>query len=96
MFGEAFEIHVMDHDRIESRGFEVAGPEAWPLVIRLDPGLVTRPPLAWEAELITACLRDVPAFVAAVPPPRRGWLFGRYASLSEQWTAPSGVRLSWT
>ncbi|MFM9058782.1 MAG: hypothetical protein ACKOSQ_06650 [Planctomycetaceae bacterium] len=96
MFGEAFEIHAIDHDRIESRGFEVAGPEAWPLVIRVEPGMVTRPPLVWETELVTACLRDVPAFVAAVPPPRRGWFFGRGASPSASWTAPSGQRLSWT
>lgn len=65
MFGEAFEISARDHDAIERKGFDLAGPEAWPLVIRVDPGFVTRPPLAWEVELITACLWDVVRRVAA-------------------------------
>jgi hypothetical protein len=25
----------------------------------MEPGFATRPPLAWEVELITACLREV-------------------------------------
>jgi hypothetical protein len=65
MYGEAFEIAARDHDAIQQRGFEVAGPEAWPLVIRMEPGFAARPPLVWEAELITACLRDVVKRVAA-------------------------------
>ena len=59
MFGEAFEISARDHDAIEHKGFDLAGPEAWPLVIRMEPGFATRPPLVWEAKLITACLREV-------------------------------------
>lgn len=59
MFGEAFEIHAADHDRIRQRGFDVAGPEAWPLMIRLNPGFSSRPPLVWEVELITHCLREI-------------------------------------
>lgn len=58
MFGEAFEISARDHDAIDRQGFAIAGPEAWPLVIRMEPGFATRPPLAWEVELITACLRE--------------------------------------
>lgn len=64
MYGEPFEISPRDYDAIERSGFDVAGPEAWPLVIRLDPGFATRPPLVWEVELITACLRDVVARVS--------------------------------
>ena len=89
MFGEAFEIHAADHDRIERCGFEVAGPEAWPLVIRLNPGFATRPPLAWEVKLITACLGDLPAFLKAVPRP------GRSGAAATPWAAPSGQHLSW-
>lgn len=59
MFGEAFEISARDHDAIEHKGFDLAGPEAWPLVIRMEPGFATRPPLVWEVKLITACLREV-------------------------------------
>lgn len=65
MFGEAFEISARDHDAIERKGFDLAGPEAWPLVIRVDPGFATRPPLVWEVALITTCLRDVVDRVAA-------------------------------
>ena len=59
MFGEAFEISARDHDAINRHGFDIAGPEAWPLVIRIEPGFATRPPLVWEVELITACLQEV-------------------------------------
>jgi len=68
MYGEAFEISARDHDVIERAGFDIAGPEAWPLVIRMEPGFATRPPLVWETELITACLRDVVTRVAAGMP----------------------------
>jgi len=59
MYGEPFEISARDYDAIERSGFDVAGPEAWPLVVRMDPGFTVRPPLVWEVELITACLSDV-------------------------------------
>jgi hypothetical protein len=29
----------------------------------MDPGLAMRPPLAWELELLEACLRALPEFV---------------------------------
>ena len=95
MFGEAFEIPAVDYDWIERSGFEVAGPEAWPMPVRLNPGMNLRPPLAWELELLTGCLRDVPAFIAAVPKPKRG-LFGRGGPAEPPaWTSPAGWRLSW-
>ena len=50
MFSEAFEIPVRDLDAAERHGWPVAGPEAYPLVIRINPGLAVRPPLAWELE----------------------------------------------
>ncbi len=64
MFGEAFEIPVRDLEAIEKHGWPVAGPEAFPLVIRINPGLATCPPLAWELELLDGCLRAIPAFLA--------------------------------
>lgn len=46
-FGEASEIHVVDHDRIETRRYEVADPEAWPRQAfrarRITVGAVDRP-----------------------------------------------------
>lgn len=95
MFGEAFEISAIDYDWIEHRGFEVAGPEAWPMPVRLNPGMNLRPPLVWELELLTGCLMEVPAFIAAVPKPKRG--LPGWGGLADPppWTSPAGWRLSW-
>jgi tetratricopeptide (TPR) repeat protein len=51
-----------------AHGWEVAGPEAYPVALRKEPGLVMRPPLAPELELLEACLRAIPAFVAGQAP----------------------------
>ncbi len=93
MYGEPFEIHASDLDMIEQRGFEVAGPEAWPLVVRMNPGRSLRPLLAWEAEVFAACLPLVPGFLAAVPFQRRGGRSGGKAA--GVWKSPSGHELSW-
>ena len=85
--------HVaVDYDWIECNGFEVAGPEAWPMPTRLNPGMNIRPPLVWELDLLTGCLRDVVGFVAAVPPGPRGSTGSRTAT---EWTSPAGWRLAW-
>jgi hypothetical protein len=63
MFGEAFEISVRDLDTAERHGWPVAGPEAYPLILRVNPGMAVRPPLAWELELTEACLRAIPDFL---------------------------------
>jgi hypothetical protein len=91
-FSEAFEITAIDYDWIERNGFEVAGPEAWPMPTRLNPGMNIRPPLVWELDLLTGCLRDVVGFVAAVPPGPRGSTGSRTAT---EWTSPAGWRLAW-
>jgi tetratricopeptide (TPR) repeat protein len=93
MYGEPFEIHTSDLDTIEQHGFEIAGPEAWPLVIRMNPGRSIRPPLAWEVELFAVYLRAVPPFLAAVPFQRRGGRSG--GRPADAWIAPSGHRVSW-
>jgi hypothetical protein len=64
MFSEAFEIAVRDLDAAERHGWPVAGPEAYPLVLRVNPGLAMRPPLVWELELLEGCLRAIPEFLA--------------------------------
>jgi hypothetical protein len=91
-FSEAFEITAVDYDWIERNGFEVAGPEAWPMPTRLNPGMNIRPPLVWELDLLTGCLRDVVGFVAAVPLGPRGSTGSRTAT---EWTSPAGWRLAW-
>ena len=64
MFSEAFEINVRDLDAAERHGWPVAGPEAYPLVLRINPGLAVRAPLVWELELLEGCLRAIPEFLA--------------------------------
>jgi hypothetical protein len=64
MYGEAFEIPIRDLDAAEQYGWAVAGPEAYPLAMRVNPGMAVRPPLAWEMELLEGCLRAVPKFIA--------------------------------
>ena len=58
MYGEAFEMPARDLDAAEQFGWPVAGPEAYPLILRVNPGLATRPPLGWELELMEASLHD--------------------------------------
>ena len=64
MYSEAFEMPVGDLDAAEKFGWPVAGPEAYPLVIKINPGMARRPPLTWELELMEASLRTIPDFVA--------------------------------
>ena len=63
MFGEAFEVPIADLDAAQRYGWEVAGDEAYPNPIHVNPGRSMRPPLAWELELLEACLRAVPRFL---------------------------------
>ena len=46
----------------EKHHWRVAGPEAYPVVYRMDPGLAIRPPQAWELELLDGCMRAIPEF----------------------------------
>lgn len=63
MFGEAFDIAVRDLDAAEKHGWPIAAAEAYPLILRVNPGMSMRPPLHWELELTEACLRTIPAFL---------------------------------
>jgi tetratricopeptide (TPR) repeat protein len=63
MFGEAFEIPIADLDAAEHHGWPVAGPEAYPNPIYVNPGRSMRPPLAWELELLEGCLQAIPQFL---------------------------------
>ncbi|MCC6125258.1 MAG: hypothetical protein IT426_09870 [Pirellulales bacterium] len=64
MFCEAFEVSTRDIDAAEKHGWPLAGPEAYPLVIRVNPGPSVRAPLTWELELLEGCLRTIPDFLA--------------------------------
>ena len=64
MYGEPFEISVRDLDMAERKGWPIAAPEAYPIIVRINPGMAVRPPLAWELQLAEACLRALPCFLA--------------------------------
>lgn len=90
-FGEAWEIPVTDLDAAQQHGWKVARPDAYPDVFHKERGLSMRPPLAWELELMEACLRTVPEFVARHPQgkPARAEMTASLAS------GPVNVVLSW-
>lgn len=62
-FGEEWTIPVADLDAVNQHGWTVARPDAYPEVFHKDRGRSLRPPLAWELELMEACLRAMPEFV---------------------------------
>ncbi len=70
LFGEEFEMPVHDLEAVEEHGWPIAGPEAYPHVMRINPGRVIRPPLAWELELLEGCLKAIPEFIVAKQPAR--------------------------
>jgi tetratricopeptide (TPR) repeat protein len=90
MYGEAFEIPVGDLDAAERHGWPLAGPEAYPNPIYVNPGRSMRPPLAWELELLEGCLRAIPQFLqsgavsdAIDVPTSRGTLTLQLAQMKE-------------
>jgi tetratricopeptide (TPR) repeat protein len=62
-FGEEWTIPVADLDAAMKYGWPLARPDAYPEVFHKERGLSLRPPLAWQLELMEACLRSVPDFV---------------------------------
>jgi hypothetical protein len=66
-FGEAWDIPVADLEAAQRYGWQLARPDAYPEVFHKERGLALRPPLAWELDLLEACLRAVPEFVTRHP-----------------------------
>lgn len=62
-FNEPFDIPSMDLHYTEKYGWEIAGPEAYPTIMRVNPGMAIRTPLAWELRMMEASLRAVPRFL---------------------------------
>ena len=62
-FGEESDVAVADLESSKRHGWAVARFDAYPLIFHKERGLSMRPPLAWELELMEACLRAVPDFV---------------------------------
>ncbi|MCO6457403.1 MAG: hypothetical protein J5I93_19050 [Pirellulaceae bacterium] len=63
IFVEEFMISAQDLDTAQAEGWPVAGPEAYPSAMRLNPGGSIRAPLCWELRLLTGCLSAVPEFI---------------------------------
>lgn len=62
-FGDRTEISPDDLEKAERLGFEVAGPEAYPVVLRKERGEDFRSPDAGELEILEACLGVIPDFL---------------------------------
>jgi tetratricopeptide (TPR) repeat protein len=62
-YGEKFDVAPEDLDETEKHGWPVAGPEAYPCVLRVNPGMALRTPLKWELELLEGCMRAIPDFL---------------------------------
>jgi hypothetical protein len=62
VFGGQEDLAPEDVAAAERHGWPVAGPDAYPSVYRMEPGLSLRPPLAWEVGLLEGSLRAVPEF----------------------------------
>jgi hypothetical protein len=50
-------------EAVRRHGFEVAGPGAFPHAFRMEIGRKFRTPVAWELELLEACLWTIPDFL---------------------------------
>lgn len=66
-YNEAFDIPSLDLYHAEKHGWPIAGPEAYPAIMRVNPGMALRRPLVWELELAEACLRTLPQFLSEKP-----------------------------
>lgn len=63
-YGNETEVAVADLEASERLGWKVAAPDAHPAAVRKERGLMMRPPLSWEIQLLDATLRILPDFIA--------------------------------
>ncbi len=66
-FGDESELAPDDLEAIRSHGWPIARPDAYPMLLRVDPMLNVRPPTPAEMRLTEICLRAVPEFVERHP-----------------------------
>lgn len=62
-FGEEWDIAPEDLDAMKEHNWPVAEAEAYPSVLRVNPGMAIRVPLAWEIELLVASLQSILSFL---------------------------------
>jgi hypothetical protein len=90
-FGGRSQISPDDLEKAERLGFEVAGPRAYPSVLRKERGGDFGSPEAGELELLEACLRVIPDFLKRAED-RKPDVYG-YASKGEE--GKMSLDLSW-
>jgi hypothetical protein len=64
IYGEEADVPVADADAARAHGWRVAREDAYPSAFRKERGASARSLRARELELLEACLRAVPGFVA--------------------------------
>lgn len=78
-YDEAEIMSAVDLQLIDRLGWPIATPEAWPAVMRLQPGRTPRPANAKELVFLDACLRAIPDFLKTKP-------------TSQTWQVETGTR----
>jgi hypothetical protein len=68
IYGEESDIPIADLEAGRREGWPISAANAYPVAHRKERGMVMRQPLAWELELLEACLRAVPEFVTRHSP----------------------------
>jgi tetratricopeptide (TPR) repeat protein len=67
LFSEAFELPIADTLAAEQHHWELAGPEAYPLILCAEGGSEVRPIAPFEFQLLEGCVRAIPDFVRQHP-----------------------------
>ncbi|HLJ10544.1 MAG TPA: hypothetical protein VKU82_05110 [Planctomycetaceae bacterium] len=67
IYSESFEIPIDDLLAAEQHHWELASPEAYPLVLCVDSGMNVRTSELWELQLLESVLRAIPDFVEQNP-----------------------------
>lgn len=63
-FGEPFEMTAIDMQSVDDEKWPVAGPEAYPTILRTDADGTIRPPTASELEMVEVLLLAIPSFAS--------------------------------
>ena len=67
LFSEGFEVPIADMLAAEQHHWDLAGPEAYPLILCADRGTDVRQIEPWEFHLLEGCVRTIPDFVKQHP-----------------------------
>jgi len=88
VFDEVTILAPVDLHLVERNGWPIRTPEAYPAVMRLEPGRQPQSPTGEDLDYIESCLRVIPDFVAG------NWEAKTFALVTNG--KPLKMRLSWT